>query len=188
MHESDVRSLCLLSNLCEDNNLDRHHYTEESMAATLATLQGYEGKSIADICSNGFSSPAQNHCAHFVSHANGIQLGMLCGDMTFKTKKTGASIRCDELYNRLTLKGKWEDKPALSDGLLIFVLSARNVMSGVMVNAPQKHVGIYFGGKVYNFSNSQHKVVVDASVEAFHSKFKHIYSGNDVSLFFGVAP
>lgn len=158
------------------------------MAISLATLQGYVGKAMADICANGFTSPSQNHCAHFVGHAHGIMLGMLCGDMTFKTKKTGASIRCDELYNGLTRKGKWEDKPALSDGLLIFVLSARNIMGGTMVNVPQKHVGIYFGGKIYNFSNSQHKVVVDESVEAFHNKFKRIYAGNDISLFFGVAP
>jgi hypothetical protein len=158
------------------------------MSISLGTLQGYEGNSIADICTNKFSSSSQNHCAHFVSHAHGIQLGMLCGDMTFKTKKTGASIRCDELYNRLMRKGEWADRPALSDGLLIFVISARSVMNGVMLNVPQKHVGIHFGGKVFNFSNSQHKVISDASVDAFHSKFKNAYHGDDISLFFGVAP
>lgn len=57
-----------------------------------------------------------------------------------------------------------------------------------MLNVPQKHVGIHFGGKVYNFSNSQHKVVADASVEAFHAKFKKAYSGGDISLFYGLAP
>jgi len=158
------------------------------MAVSLKALQDYVGKSIADICTNGFSSPTQNHCAHFVSHAHGIQLGMLCGDMSFKTRKTGASIRCDELYNRLNTKGKWDDRPTLSDGLLIFVLSARNVVNGMMLNVPQKHVGIHFSGKVYNFSNSQHKVVADATVETFHNKFKHTYAGKDISLFFGVAP
>lgn len=158
------------------------------MDISLATIQGYVGKRISDICPNGFSAASQNHCAHFVSHVHGIQFGMLCGDMAFKTKKTGASIRCDELYNRLTKKGKWDDRPELSDGLLIFVLSARNVMDGIMANVPQKHVGVYFEGKVYNFSNSQHKVVADVSVEAFHNKFKHSYAGGDVSLFYGVAP
>ena len=158
------------------------------MTVSLVSLQGYVGKSISDICSNGFASPTQNHCAHFVSHAHGIKLGMLCGDMTFNTKKTGASIRCDEIYNRLMAKGKWDDKPTFSDGLLIFVLSARNVMSGIMANIPQKHVDIHFGGRVYNFSNSHHKVVADASVDAFHSKFKHSYAGKDISLFFGVVP
>jgi len=158
------------------------------MAITLAQLNNYVGKSIQSICSNGFSSPSQNHCAHFASHALGIQLGMLCGDMAFQTRKTGASIRCDELYNRLSQKGPWGDKPAMSDGLLIFVLSARNVRNGLMMNVPQKHVGIHFGGKIFNFSNSQHKVVVDLTVEAFHKKFDAIYAGDDISLFFGVAP
>jgi hypothetical protein len=57
-----------------------------------------------------------------------------------------------------------------------------------MANIPQKHVGIHYGGRVFNFSNSQHKVVVDPTVAAFHAKFKRVYAGNDISLFFGVAP
>jgi hypothetical protein len=158
------------------------------MSVSLTDLQGYVGKSISDICSNGFASAAQNHCAHFVSHAHGIDLGLRCGDMTFKTKGTGASIRCDEIYNRLTLKGKWEDRPAISDGLLIFVISAGNVIDNRMTGVPQKHVGIHFAGMVYNFSNGQHKVVVDPSVEAFHHKFKHQYAGGDIALYYGVAP
>lgn len=113
---------------------------------------------------------------------------MLCGDMTYKTRKTGASIRCDELYNKLAQTGPWENRPTQADGLLIFVLSASNIRNDLMMNVPQKHVGIYFNGKVFNFSNSRHKVVADASVEAFHNKFKDTYDGNDISLFFGVAP
>lgn len=158
------------------------------MPITLNTLQGYVGKPISDICSNGFSASSQNHCAHFVSHALGIKLGMLCGDMTYATRKTGASIRCDELYNRLALRGKWEDRPAMADGLLIFVLSAANIVNGQMSAVPQKHVGIHYGGVVFNFSNSQHKVVADATVDAFHKKFKNSYAGNDISLYYGVAP
>lgn len=158
------------------------------MAVSQQALAGYVGKGIEDICSNGFSSPSQNHCAHFVSHAHGIQLGMLCGDMAFKTRKTGASIRCDELYNALGRRGKWSDLAVPENGTLIFVLSARNVVGDRMQNVPQKHVGIYFGGQVYNFSNGQHKVVADASVDAFHQKFKRAYAGDDISLFYGIAP
>lgn len=158
------------------------------MPVSLPSLLAYVGKPIADICSNGFSSSSQNHCAHFVSHALDIQIGMLCGDMAWATKKTGASIRCDELFNGLSTTGSWDDKPAVDDGLLIFVLSARNVLNGMMLNVPQKHVGIHYSGQVFNFSNGQHKVVVDPSVEAFHNKFKHSYAGSDISLFYGVAP
>ncbi len=158
------------------------------MATTLASLQDYVGKSIGDICSNGFSTSKQNHCAHFVSHVLGIKLGMLCGDMTWETRKTGASIRCDELYNQLRSKGEWKDKPALADGLLIFVTSAANVRNGLMTNHPKKHVGIHFGGQVFNFSNSKSQVVVDHSVDAFHNRFKLNYGGKDISLFFGAFP
>lgn len=158
------------------------------MAVSQLALSGHVGQGIGDICANGFSSPSQNHCAHFVSHAHGIQLGMLCGDMAFKTRKTGASIRCDELFNRLGRRGKWADLQAPENGTLIFVLSARNVVGDRMLNVPQKHVGIYSGGQVYNFSNSQGKVVADPSVEAFHQKFKRAYAGDDISLYFGIAP
>ena len=156
------------------------------MTTSLADLQAFVGKPIANICNKGFSSASQNHCAHFVSHALGIKFGMLCGDMKFETRKTGASIRCDELFNRLALRGPWEQKPQITDGILIFVLSAKHVNGNVMSNHPQKHVGIHHSGRVFNFSNSQGKVVVDTTVEAFHSKFKTIYSGGDISLFFGV--
>ena len=158
------------------------------MPISLASLQAYIGKPIADICENNFASPTQNHCAHFVSHALNIRLGMLCGDMAFKTKKTGASIRCDELYNRLINRGPWQSRPALEDGLLLFVTSSKNVTNGAMANVPQKHVGIHHSGQVFNFSNSQHKVIADPSVEVFHEKFVSAYAGSGISLYFGAAP
>ena len=52
------------------------------MTLFLSDLQDYVGKSIDKICTNGFTSHSQNHCAHFVSHALGLQLGMLCGDVS----------------------------------------------------------------------------------------------------------
>ncbi len=158
------------------------------MPAALIALDLYVGKSIADICENNFSATTQNHCAHFVSHALGLRLGLLCGNMTFKRKAPGGSIRCDEIYNRLVQRGPWAEKPTVVDGLLIFVTSATNVQGGTMLNVPQKHVGIHYGGRVFNFSNRLHKVVVDQNVEAFHAKFRQSYAGDDVSLFFGVAP
>lgn len=157
------------------------------MTISIADLQAFVGKNIGAICSNGFDSAAQNHCAHFVSHALGIGLGMKCGDMTFKTKGTGASIRCDELYNRLSRRGAIDKTTTLADGTLVFVLSARNVRANMMANVPQKHVGIYHSNKVFNFSNSQHQVVAD-SLDRFHAKFKSIYAGGDVSLFYAVVP
>jgi hypothetical protein len=158
------------------------------MATTLASLRNYVGKSIGDICSNGYLQPTENHCAHFVSHASGIQLGLICGDMEWKTRKTGTSLRCDEIYNRLVFKGEWEDRPTLDDGLLIFVISAAQVRNGFMQNIKKKHVGIHFSGQVFHYSNTQSQVVFDPSVEMFHNKFKRSYGGKDISLFSGVAP
>ena len=80
-----------------------------SRVVTKVILDGYVGQGIGQICGNHFDSPQQNHCAHFVAHALEIQLGMLCGDMEYKTKHTGASIRCDELYNRLAQRGPWDE-------------------------------------------------------------------------------
>jgi len=157
----------------------------------LASLEGYVGKSIGDICGNGYAPASENHCAHFVGHALGIKLGLLCGNMgqDSKTRSTGASIRVHELYNQLAHRGKWEDKPASGDGLLIFVISAANVVRGIMNNIPKKHVGIHFGGQVFHYSNTQNKVVVESSVDVFHDKFKRNYGPRtDISLFFGVAP
>lgn len=158
------------------------------MAITQADLQGYVGKTIADLCSNNYSPADANHCAHFVSHVLGLTLGTLCGDLAYKTRRTGASIRCNELYNNLQTRGPWAEKPTASDGILIFVLSSNHVTNNQMGSVPQKHVGIHFGGKVYHYSNSQDKVVCDPTVEAFHNKFKSAYGGNSISLYYGVVP
>jgi len=38
-------------------------------------LDAYVGKSIAQICPNGFAALDRNHCAHFVAHALGYDFG-----------------------------------------------------------------------------------------------------------------
>lgn len=161
------------------------------MSITKSELDAWVGKPIGDLCQNNFTTPKENHCAHFVSHVLGIRLGMVCGNMGMNraTRHTGGSIRCNELYNALQWTGPWDQRPIhLIDGMLIFVISASQVVNNVMQPVPKKHVGIHFAGHVYNFSNSQHKVIVDPSVEAFHGKFKRQYGGGDVSLYFGVRP
>lgn len=157
------------------------------MTPSITDLEGYIGKPIDQICTTGLTSETQNHCAHFVSHALGVRLGTLCGDMRYATRGTGGSIRCDEIYNRLARRGTWETRPTHpANGLLIFVTSARNVVNGTMTNSPQKHVGIFHSGRVFNFSNGQKKVVADFTVEDFHAKFRKAYTGGDVSLYYGV--
>lgn len=149
-------------------------------------LGGYVGQSIGQICNLGFASPAQNHCAHFVSHALGINVSVLCGDMQYATRHRGATIRCNELYNNLAVRGPWSARPKSAVCLLAFVVSARNVVSNFMHDVPQKHVGIVYGSDVYNYSNTHHQVVCDKSPQMFLSRFQGLYSGGDISLFFGV--
>jgi hypothetical protein len=72
--------------------------------------------------------------------------------------------------------------------LLIFITRAANVKNNIMANVPQKHVGVYFGGAVYNFSNSGHKVVKDISPDTFLAKFQGVYRGDDLALFYGEPP
>lgn len=155
---------------------------------SFSVLESYVGKGIKNICTTSFDSSTENHCAHFVSHALSLNFGTLCGSMKWDTRGTGASIRCDELYNALVQKGEWAERPTIKeDGMLIFVLSASGVSNGVMQAIRQKHVGILYGGKVYNYSNSMNRVVADTSVSDFHDKFKKVYSAKDISLFYGVA-
>jgi hypothetical protein len=156
------------------------------MRISFNDLQGYVGKSMADICENGFASAHDNHCAHFVSHVLGITSGLQCGVMAAKAKDRGVSIRCDEIYNRLATRGLWDGRRALANGTLLFVTSARNVSRGVMQNVPQKHVGIVFNGSVFNFSNPRHMVISDPSTDVFHARFKGLYAGGDIALFYGV--
>jgi hypothetical protein len=153
---------------------------------TEPNIAAYVGKSIGDICENHYNTTHQNHCAHFVSHALSIQLPILCGDMKFETRHTGATIRCHELFNQLVDRGTWNKRPKGRSPLLIFIISAAQVRNNIMHNVPQKHVGIYFSGPVYNYSNMHQKVVTDQSVDAFFKQIDNLYTADDISLYYGV--
>jgi hypothetical protein len=145
----------------------------------------YLGKDIVAICPHKYVG--KNNCAHYVGHVLGLTFGTLC-NLSRKVEKGRASIRVNEVYNALSSRGKWSDKPHLREGetLLVFVTAAKHVDSnGIMSDHPQKHIGILSGDKIYNYSNSHHKVVAD-TVDAFLAKFDSIYDGDDISLFYGV--
>jgi hypothetical protein len=90
----------------------------------------------------------------------------------------------------LSERGAWSNRPTGNngDGLLVFVTKKSNLMgSGNMNNQPAKHIGILFGGRVYNYSNSGAKVIADSSPDAFLKKFRSIASyGSTAELYFGV--
>jgi hypothetical protein len=53
----------------------------------------------------------------------------------------------------------------------------------VMNNVPRKHIGIFFGGFVWHYSNSQQKVV-----KQLPSQFALHYPAPDNAMFYGSLP
>lgn len=155
------------------------------MTASVQELEGYVSKGIKLICPHKYVG--KNNCAHFVGHALDLQLGILC-NLTQKKEKGRASVRVNDIYNNLRLTGLWKDRPPVSQGqaLLIFVTSAGNVDGNdIMNDNPYKHIGIFSGAKVYNYSN-HHKKVASDTVDTFFEKCNNDYPQDDVTLYFGI--
>lgn len=136
----------------------------------------------------------QNHCAHFVSHVMKYELpGTTCKNLTLADKQTvgeGATIRVNDIFNKTVTNGSWDTKPAHINSCLIFVTISSNVKNNssnlIMKDHRKKHIGIVHKSKVWNYSNSENKVVTD-TIEKFIRKFKHAYitAGNTVNFYYG---
>ena len=150
---------------------------------SLATLTSLEGKSIEEICDNGYTNPSTNHCAHFVCHVLGYDFGFTCNHMTGKDK-TSASIKVHEVFSKCGETGIWRglDKKKINQ-CLAFITYSSSVKGKVMLNRPKKHVGIYLNGSVWHYSNSKNKVVKQTVEE-----FSRHYTGDSFSMFFGTFP
>lgn len=154
---------------------------------TQAILDDYVGKEITDICEVGYDARGDNHCAHFVSHALELRHGFLCTGMKHGRPEQGASLRCNELYNALAQRGPWDEAPGQQDGLLIFITVTANMTGAEMGRHPRKHVGIVFGGKVYNYGNTEDKVRAEPTVDSFKSRLGRTYGGlSNVSFYYAV--
>ena len=149
-------------------------------------LEGWVGKEISAICGNAFANRAHNHCAHFVGHVLELKHGLKCSQMTHKPPSPGASIRCNELYNALPLRGPWDKAPTTKDGLLIFATSKSNVVANKMANHPRKHVGIVWNGAVFNYGNGEDKVRMEPTVEAFRKRMADAYKDPKIGLYYAV--
>jgi hypothetical protein len=153
---------------------------------TEAILQGYLGKHIADICTIGYTSDSDNHCAHFVSHVLGFQFGATCRTMRRGTGTPG-SIRVHEVFARCLSVGPWDQLPVPLFWGLVFITNARNVTLAkkTMQNVPRKHIGIFYGGMrtIYHYSNSRRQVVSQTP-----EQFSHHYPAPDNAMFWGSAP
>jgi hypothetical protein len=151
---------------------------------TQQQLNGYLAKPISQICQNGFANDADNHCAHFVAHALGYQFGVTCLMMAHG-KYPGATIRVQEIFPRCLSVGAWDSRPAALTSCLVFITRASNVnlAAKVMNNVPRKHVGIYLGGSIWHYSNSQRKVVQQTP-----QQFGNHYPSPDNAMFYGSLP
>ena len=148
---------------------------------TQAQLNALVGKSIGQICPNGFTSNADNHCAHFVSHVLGYTFGVTC-QMMGRPNGPGANLRVQEIFPRCAKVGVWSLRPATLSACLVFITRAANVnlATKVMANVPRKHIGIFLGGFVWHYSNSQHKVVRQTPAQ-----FSLHYPAPDNAMFYG---
>ena len=154
------------------------------MLANQLILSTSLDKTIADICPNGYANAADNHGAHFVSHAMGYGFGATCLTLR-RGHGFGASIRVQEIFPRCPTVGTWAARPVTMTTCLVFITNASNVdvATKVMSSAPQKHVGIHISGLIYHYSNSQHRVVQQTP-----EQFSHHYAAPDNAMFYGSLP
>jgi hypothetical protein len=145
-----------------------------SLSANL--LNQYVGKNVVDLCAFGFTNGSENHCAHFVSHVLQLEFGYTCAP-------GGRNIRVQEVFAKCPKVGKFDDRP--SEACLVFVTKASNVhlASKVMDNVPKKHIGIYYNGTIWHYSNSQGRVVTQVP-----SDFIKHYPNQTNALFYGTFP
>jgi GH24 family phage-related lysozyme (muramidase) len=154
----------------------------------IQNLSSFLGKSVGDICQQGFHDAEANHCAHFVSHVGGYQFGFLCHAISGSSRK-GVSVRVQELFPHCPEVGEWEDRPDTDDDLLVFITARRNVNLArkTIQNVPKKHIGILRKGEVFHYSNGEDKVVRQ-SPAAVRERFRRTYRDSTVDLFFGTLP
>lgn len=142
-------------------------------------------KTISDFCHNKFTGSTENHCAHFVCHVLEFDLGYDC-KIHMNGHASGACIRVQELFAECPQVGEWDD--SIQGLKIMFVTDKSNVSltSHTMRNVPKKHVGIFFGGYVYHYSNTQ-DTVIRQTPKDFLNRFQKTYGGNQ-KLFFGTLP
>jgi hypothetical protein len=145
----------------------------EHQMLTQHQLNGYLGRSIADICPNGYIDDTANHGAHFVAHMMGSARG------------AAASLRVQDLFQRCPKVGVWSLRPSSMTTCLVFVSRASNVhLAGRgMAGGSRQQVGLLLNGSVWHYSNRQRTVVRQTPAQ-----FSRHYAGPDNALFYGSLP
>ena len=145
-------------------------------------LQQILGKHIKYFCNNDYTKNSKSHCAHFVSHILGFTFGYTCDKMVRKPiVKPGANIRVHEIFSKCITVGHWSGRPSGVTQYLAFATTATsvNLKSKKMPNIQNKHVGIYYQGHIYHYSNKLNRVV-----KVSPDKFGRHY-GSKTNVFYG---
>lgn len=150
-----------------------------------AMLNTWLGKSMSDVCLNGYDNPAHNHCAHFVAHAMNLNFGYTCRDHVGGSHPA-ANLRVHEIFAHCSHTHEiLQTGPSLSG--LVFVSASRNFVTGggrtTLRNVPKKHIGIIHGAMVWHYSNGRDQVIKQVM-----SQFLAHYPGQHNSLWFGSLP
>ena len=147
---------------------------------TKELLESYLDKHISQICGNGFTSDADNHCAHFVNHVLGNGFGMVCGHA-----KPPANLRVHETFAKCGRVGTWASRPPDLAPCFAFVTetNAVHLDEKVMDNIPRKHIGIFLDGEVFHYSNALRHVIRQSPVD-----FAKHFPGAGFSMFYGELP
>ena len=148
-------------------------------------LNSWLGKSMTDICLNGYDDTTHNHCAHFVAHAMNLHFGYTCKHHRGGTN-LGANLRVHEIFDQCS--GKQEiiqTGPTLSG--LVFISASTNFVtrggSTTLRNVPRKHIGVIHNAYVWHYSNTNDQVV-----KQIMSEFLFHYRNQRNSLWFGKVP
>jgi hypothetical protein len=151
---------------------------------TQQQLGAYLGKSIAEICPNGFASASESHGTHFVAHVLGYRFGVTCQTMA-AGRLPGVTILAQDLLRKCPAVGAWALRPTSLASCLVFMtrVGSINLATRAMANVPRKHVGIFHGGFVWHYSSSQGKVVKQPLAQ-----FAQTYPPPDNGMFYGTLP
>ncbi len=158
--------------------------TEDIGVITPQQLDSYLGKSLAAICPNGYTTSADRHSAHFVSHVLGYNFGITCR-MMGNGSGPGATIRLQELFSRCKSAGVWSLRPVSLSTCLVLITRAGNVNLAAksISNTPRKHIGIYMNGFIWHYSTNRQQVIRETP-----SQFKLHYPSPDNAMFYGSLP
>ncbi len=152
------------------------------MTLNQTLLDSYLGKSMAEICTNGYTANNINHCAHFVSHVLQLDFGMTCDKLVAGAGDSGANVRVQEIFTHSSNVKELTYCPTAAK-CLVFVSEESNFTGSPvrLRNVPRKHIGIGFGSQVWHYSNSANEVVkqpIHAFLQHYRNQTNAVWIGD----------